>query len=93
MEEKLVWIKYRHKFASGVGDGFEYEECYNTGLESFLDGIKQEFDWSDKYRGVEYEFVDVPPRDFLEQKISYLESDIDYANDCIKRYGELLKRT
>ena len=61
----MPWLKYRHNFASGKGD-WEWidlgaganEDEINEAREHHVELLSNEFNWSDKYRGLDDKVID-----------------------------------
>jgi len=71
MASDLVFFRYRHKFASHDGD-WEYLRYFvtpETDLQASMDELGEElceeYDYSDKYRGVDVEVMETPPWDLV----------------------------
>jgi hypothetical protein len=71
-----MWLRYKHKFASGEGiDDWEYFDLgdgkYNEeSLKDMLNEIQNEYNWSEHYRGVDSEIVKSPPKEVLQLKLN-----------------------
>ena len=74
-----MWLRWHHKFADGPGD-VEYLNIgsYCSGMPSkdVLDEIIHDlslglFEWSENYRGISYEIVDVPRNDVGQHERVY----------------------
>lgn len=88
-----MWIKYRHGWAHGFGS-YDYTEipdnCSQEVLEDIVEELKSPNWWSDKYRGVQYELVDKPPKEYILGLISGLEVTIEGYNKRILQLKELI---
>lgn len=100
----MIWLKYRHKFAYGyddcewidvswlVEDGQGKDDLEKKHLEYFIiDELKDEYDYSDKYRGVDYELFDEPPLEIIKKELGYIESSIKSKQETAKIYAEYIK--
>lgn len=91
-----MWIKYKHGFASGQDREWSYQEFngYNLkdDLEEAVEYIESEYDWSDKYRGIEYEVVDLPPKSVIADEIKSIESSISNLKVRLLRYNDVLSK-
>jgi len=52
---------------------------------------QQEYEWSDKYRGVEFEIVDTAPRDIIEKKLKNCEDIIRSNTARSNEFQAMLK--
>ena len=69
----MKFLKYRDKWSHGYSP-YQYTTFHSEeDREYILEDIKRNSDWSDKYRGVEWEVVDKPPQTWVESEI--LESN------------------
>jgi hypothetical protein len=63
----MKWLKYQHKFSSGtrtwIWVPLHVEEITEQEIKDsgFLDSITDEYSYSDKYHGIDFEIVDKPP--------------------------------
>lgn len=79
----MKWLKYKHKWAWGHSQNFEYiqyvgEEDKESIRNFILDyAIHEEHNWSDKYRGINYELVDKPPDEWIKKEIEDVSRRID----------------
>lgn len=68
-----MFIHFKHKWASGHGQE-DYRLLYEDDLEDgeptreLLDSITEENNWSDKYRGIDYDLVERPPQKWLDRE-------------------------
>lgn len=79
----MKWLKYNHKWAWGDSKDFDYIR-YNgkDDDESICEFIQdfelcKEHNWSDKYRGIDYELVDKPPVEWIKKEINDITRRID----------------
>lgn len=92
----MKWIKYRHKTSADVSK-WEYEDvshCEEKGIvnktylkESVVERIEDDYGDFEKYYGIEYEIIDYPPLEIMEQEISSMKGQIVYLSDEIIKYG------
>jgi hypothetical protein len=54
---------------------------------------KEVYEWSDKYRGVEFEIVDTAPRDVIEKKLKHCEDLIRSNTARANEFRAMLKET
>jgi len=72
-----VWLRPEWEYLE-LGDG-DYQAYFANGATSTAEDYIQEMDlcsegnWSDKYRGIDYDVVDRIPREILEYKIKQAE--------------------
>jgi len=52
---------------------------------------EQEYEWSDKYRGVEFEVVEKAPREVIEEKWASCERQIQALTERLAAYDAMLK--
>lgn len=83
-------------FAHGYGS-YEYlvlndtTEITDSYVKEIVYTLAEEYNYSDKYRGVDYEIVDNPPEKWLEREIERLTRIIKYSSTQIEEYSKLLK--
>ncbi len=88
-----MWVRYREGFSSGLSS-WKYE-YFPDGYMSFEDYVSEkkhevdsEYSWSEHYRGVTVELVDVPPKEVVDEKIKEAKNYIAFYG---KRLEELTK--
>ena len=87
-----MFLRFRHKWAHSIYE-WEYQEVLEgTDLQEHAFMIEEEYNWSDKYRGVDIESVEVPPQEWLANKIKYYEDYIKGLRRTINRYKDLVKQ-
>lgn len=68
-----MWLKYRHKFSYGFDDWeWRYlgkEAPHPVDLDEILHEIKELFNWSEHYRGLDHEVVAKAPTEVVEKKL------------------------
>ena len=69
-----MWMRYRHKFAYGTGKEWSWRDLGDVTpdkakvyAEDECAEICEEYNHSDKYRGVDYEIVDLPPPEVIQR--------------------------
>ena len=82
-------FKYRQNFAYGPGE-WEYRDMFSINEELLVEELHREYDWSDKYRGCDVEVIDAPA-EYLEQRISDMDSSIKWANERKTKFSEALQ--
>ena len=100
----MIWLKYRHKFAYGgdnynwmdvswlVEDGQSKDDLEKKHLEyRVIDELKDEYSYSDKYRGIDYELFDAPPLEIIKEELDYIQSSIKSKQQTAKIYAEYIK--
>jgi hypothetical protein len=91
-----VWMKYNHKWAHGCGEEPHYRELNSeweledgNPNEEVLEEIASEFGYSDKYRGIDYEIIPAPPKEYINKEIEGCNSRIASLKDRIERLTQL----
>lgn len=92
-QQQFYFLEYRHMFAHGYDDWqlhvFDYKPCNDT-LEEFRIALEDEYDWSDKYRGVIFKEVTTDiPEELLEKEISRTKNTIKYAKNYLEALNNL----
>jgi hypothetical protein len=68
-----MWLKYRHTFSYGPGDWeWRYlgkEAPRLVDLEEDLHELRESYNWSEHYRGVDHEVVDKAPTEVVEKML------------------------
>lgn len=89
------WFKITHKWACG-NVNIEYylvnDENIKDGEieEWWLDEVSNKYSYSDKYRGIDYEQIPVPPRKWLVSKINNKKREIEFLSKDIDLYQSYL---
>jgi hypothetical protein len=86
----MLFLKYRHKFAHGYGN-WEYTEEYGHDIDYLNETLQREHDWSDKYRGMDVEVIECPPKEWLEKRIERMYSILLYYSKTSEELTKLLK--
>lgn len=89
----MEWIRYRKKFAWGQEEWIYKPIDKYWHEESFIHTINSEYDWSDKYRGVEVESIafEKIPNDKIKEKIEQYKKKVDSLDKNIRYYKDLIK--
>jgi hypothetical protein len=93
-----MWLKYSHKFADGPSEPewkfLSIQPAHAVDLlwvEDLVLDLGAEFDWSEHYRGIDYEVVDTIPSDVLEKEIAKCESNMEYYSKHLEYLKTLVK--
>ena len=98
-----MWVKYKHTFAWGKDKEWKYieteeqdfiENCGYSDVGEFLmveTGIARDYEYSDKYRGIEYHIVPYPPYNVLKTIIDKYKNYIEHYKEEIERHQRLLE--
>lgn len=89
-----MWMKYRHKWSSGTDREWTWIDIWNNTskdmLEDILHELSEKYDYSEHYRGIDYELAEYPPVQVIEREIQNLkeqiksyESRIDHLKNMI----------
>ena len=62
-----------------MGDFLDHEE-----------NLAQEYNYSDKYRGFDYETVNKLPEEFILQQMKKCKDNIEYYKESLIKFGEML---
>lgn len=100
----MIWLKYRHNFSYGTHEyewmdvsdlvevGQTKDDLSKEYLEHYvIDELKCEYDYSDKYRGIDYELFDAPPLEIIKEDLDYIQSSIKSKQETAKIYAEYIK--
>jgi hypothetical protein len=91
MADETKWMKWQHTFAYGAGDEWEWVEVEDEDdAENRLHDLKNEYSWSDKYRGIEYTLHDAPDLEWLKKHIETEREGLRYQEHRIERLDKLL---
>jgi hypothetical protein len=91
-----MWMKYRRKYSSGPGDWEWRDLCTSDVASAHIQAEEAriessfEHEWDDHYRGIEYEFVDVPPHKIIVEKLSEARARLTAVNTTIEDLEKLL---
>ena len=93
-----MWVKWHHKFSYGSDSeifwndlgSFKTREEAEEAAESWCLEIRDEFNWSEHYRGVDYELHELPPVDILQKKLKSAEGCVRLWRKNIKYLQNLL---
>lgn len=104
---KTTWVKYRHKWASHIDKKWKYIEIENDIIEEYEKDdnpesalgeclsneydIGEDYSWSDKYRGFQYEKCEgLPPIEELKKRYNTALSRIKIYESEAERFKKLL---
>lgn len=83
----MKWMRYQHKWAWGNSKEWEWVQFDETAFKADDEKSIHEFiremelckegEWSEKYRGITYEFLDKPDETWLRAKIQEINRQID----------------
>ena len=66
-----MWIKYRVNWSSGYGK-YDFKKFEGkTALDDFLEETNNEWNYSEHYRGIDYEIVEHRDKEFVEKEIRF----------------------
>jgi len=93
-----IFLKARHKFSHGPSE-WEYFEIYleyysqdqKEALRDWVVEFCAKYDYSEHYRGCDYEIVPMPPRSWLKDRIRQLQSACTAYQATIIRYQGMLE--
>lgn len=83
----MIWIKYREKFSSGLGN-WEYHYFFDSLIsdelieEYFINEKIGECSWSEHFRGIDWERT-IPPIEIVNQHIKEIEDAISGYTKCL----------
>lgn len=88
-------LQYRIKWASGI-DKWEYKMLFDTSetwIEEEIQQIHNNYDWSDKYRGVDYHLLDISDlnKEEIEMFIERYEKNIESYKKGIEVFKKILE--
>jgi len=94
-----MWIKYRHEWADGPVTEWKWMEIIARSNETAARHFKNEevpiledeYNFSEHYRGVEFEVVDRAPREVVEAKCKRAKEILAHAQLDVTRYEEMLR--
>lgn len=90
------WYKYRYIYKGGIGGDYDYIETYDeTQINELFGGFDEMLnDYGilpcGDYYHVEYEVIEKPPVEWIENKINFMKSHILSLNKSITNYNALL---
>lgn len=93
-----MWCKWRHKFSSGaeawtwlyLGAGSK-EAWEKTIRNEHCPEWEREYDWSEHYRGIDFEIVDAAPREVITRKLEECERRIKNDTQRAQEFRAQLK--
>ncbi len=85
-----MWLKYKHKFGYGNEKKWSWRNIFdNDGeLELHLEELREEHNWSEHYRGIEYYVEEHPPLEILEEEIKETERRVLSNQEYLKKLKE-----
>jgi len=92
-----MWLKYKHKHASGIDKEWSWRDlCCSAKdakaeAEEALEELAKEYDWSDKYRGMDYEIVEYPPTAIIKEEILSTRRQVRYLQHRVIELKAMLK--
>lgn len=86
-----MFVRYRQNFSSSRGKWQYGEYPDDMELSEIRSELREEYDWSEHYRGSEIEVIDRPPNDWLKSSVDGAERQIQRLTDRIARYKKLLE--
>ena len=89
-----MWLKYRHKFSHGPGE-WEWYDLRGEPVPTALEELARHYDFSDKYRGIDWKLHKKPPRKVLLQIIEHTTDQITNLSKYLSglhKLKRLLKR-
>lgn len=96
----MKWMRYTHKWAWGTSkeeewvlfDETQYKADDEKSVHEFIRDMElcKEGDWSDKYRGINYDILDKPDDAWLRKKIKETKDRITGLNDFKQMLERLL---
>lgn len=92
-----MFLKFRHNWAHSKGDweykllSFSDDPWTEEELEAEVAEMTTEHEWSDKYRGIDYETILTPPREWLVVKRDRCSKRILSLIKTREKFNKLLK--
>ena len=93
-----MWMKWHHNFSHGPGEvkwlelgGADNKAVLEDAEERVLE-LAEEYHWSDKYRGIDYELVEMPPPAVIESHLQRAEYQVRHYQTRVLELQELLKK-
>ena len=95
-------VKYRHKYSYGIDKKWQYLEipdmeflkkCGYENIGEWLsqeEGVSDDLNYSEQYRGFEYEVIPHLPVDEIIKKLNRSKSNLKYYKRMIKKYRKML---
>jgi len=95
-----VFVKARHKFAShdGKWEYFavhlaNYADDQEEALKEWAIEFCAKYDYSERYRGCDYEIVQMPPHSWLRDQVRWLQAACEAYQATITKYQGMLEAT
>lgn len=97
-----MFVRHRTKWASGLDDNWTYfdlttyygdeeisKEEWEKNAKNYIEEyVDSEWNWSDKYRGAEYEVMERAPMEWYVKKIKSLQAANISNNKLVMKYIE-----
>lgn len=93
----MKFLKYRHNWCHSegkweskllsMGDEISVEDG-----EELAESLASEHNWSDKYRGVEWEIVNYPGNEWMKDQLRRVKQSLKYKEKLLGEYTALLYR-
>ena len=90
----IIYVQWRHCWASGSED-WEYKdftfssretpESLDEGLKEHFDEVSRQNEWSDKYRGIEWDIIENPPLKWVVRQIQHSKAMAVYHQGRAER--------
>lgn len=101
----MWWVKYRHKFSSGESKHWEWSiitqnnNAFKTDKaaevwvkEHLCPEWVEEYNYSEHYRGIDFEVTQSPPVNVIESKLQEAKDCAASWNKRVRLYSGLLKK-
>lgn len=89
-----MWVKWRHKFSYGEDSEFSYMELSDRtseeGIKDEIIELATEYEWSEHYRGIDYEVINHPPVDIIEKYIRKAKREVKGLKQQIADWEALI---
>lgn len=88
------WVKY-NLFFRGGSEKVKYIEIDDEKDEDVITSLIQDHIatyWRGNYRGIEWDYIDHPPIEYIEKLLAIKQKDIVYINAEIKELEELKQK-
>lgn len=84
-----MWIKYRYQHFDDSFTHWHYHEFELTQTNNYIRIMLEEMAGNDGYASVEFEHVDQPPLEYIQQRLAWIESQIAKQAADMVRFQEL----
>lgn len=87
-----MWIKVWQRWAHGeYKESCDYHEVSGTeDILELIQEINETHDWSDKFRGSQYEIIEAPPKKWFEKQIAFHNAEAKAHLKIVKKYQQEL---